>query len=283
MEKSRNRLEVLKKIEKYEQLGLFDQDVENDPPADIIMPKDVDYLCKKISSKIKNKIAYSCARKFVNNLLKDEKLIIKNIVGIENLKNISSGAIITCNHFNPFDCFAMQYVFERAGYKKKKLYKVIREGNYTSFRGLYGMLFKNCDTLPLSSNSRTMVNMINATNKLLQEGNFVLIYPEQSMWWNYRKPKPLKNGAFKFAVNNSVPIIPCFITMQDTHNVGEDGFPIQAYTINILKPIYPNKNVVDKEAVEKMKNENYQAWKECYQSFYKKELIYSCKTLPNYV
>ena len=40
-----------------------------------------------------------------------------------------------------------------------------------------------------------------------QGGEKVLVYPEQSMWWNYRKPRPLKSGAFKFAIS-SIVILP---------------------------------------------------------------------------
>ena len=46
--------------------------------------------------------------------------------------------------------------------------------------------------LPLSSNKRTMVEFMKAVDTILQRGDYILIYPEQSMWWNYKKPKPLK-------------------------------------------------------------------------------------------
>ena len=131
--------------------------------------------------------------------------------------------------------------------EEKRLYKVIREGNYTNFSGLYGFFFRNCDTLPLSSNKRTMVKFMKAVDTLLNKGDFILIYPEQSMWWNYRKPKPLKNGAFKIAARNNVPVIPIFITMQDSEIIGEDGYPVQEYIINIKEPIYPNKELSEKE------------------------------------
>ena len=36
------------------------------------------------------------------------------------------------------------------------------------------------------------------------------------MWNNYRKPRPTKTGAYRLAVNNDVPIIPVFITMEDS-------------------------------------------------------------------
>ncbi len=44
-------------------------------------------------------------KKFLDNLLRNNKLIIKQINGIENLSKVDTGAIVTCNHFNPFDCF----------------------------------------------------------------------------------------------------------------------------------------------------------------------------------
>ncbi len=272
--KSPERVQILKKIEAYEKNGWFDKDVENDPPSRTIMPGEVDYLQDKFSTKVKAKFANGLARKFLNKIVKEEKLIIKDIVGIENWQNLKGGAVITCNHFNPFDSFAMQVAFDASLQKNKKMYKVVREGNYTSFSGFYGMLFRNCNTLPLSSNAKTMGKFMTAVQRILQEGNYVLVYPEQSMWWNYRKPKPLKNGAYKFAVQSVVPILPCFITMEDSDKIGEDGFPIQEYTIHISKPIYPDISLPTKRAVEELKNKNYQLWKNCYEEFYGKKLEY---------
>ena len=216
--------------------------------------------------------------RFLNDLLKENKLIIKQINGIENLQNVKSGAMLTCNHFNPFDSFAIEKAFRTSGVsKRKKLYKVIREGNYTNFPGLYGFFFRNCDTLPLSSNRRTMVEFVKAVDTILKRGDFILIYPEQSLWWNYKKPKPLKNGGFKLAARNKVPIIPIFITMEDSNILGEDGFPVQEYTINIEKPIYPDENLNEKQNTEIMKNKNYEVWKKVYEDFYKIPLEYSCE------
>ena len=186
--------------------------------------------------------------------------------------------MITCNHFNPFDSFAIEKVFRTAGKAKdKKLYKVIREGNYTNFPGLYGFFFRNCDTLPLSSNRRTMIEFVKAVDTILGRGDFILIYPEQSLWWNYKKPKPLKDGAFKLAARNKVPIIPIFITMEDSNIIGEDGFPVQEYTINIEKPIYPKDGLNEKLNTKLMKNKNYEVWKKVYEDFYKIPLKYSCQ------
>lgn len=276
IEKSQYRLEVLKKIEELEREGKFDVDAENDPPTIVLTPENIDYLRKKMTSKIKRVFANEVGERFLDNLLKNNKLIIKEVKGIENLNKVSTGAIVTCNHFNPFDSFTIEKVFRMSGkIEEKRLYKVIREGNYTNFPGLYGFFFRNCDTLPLSSNKRTMVKFMKAVDTLLQKGEFILIYPEQSMWWNYRKPKPLKHGAFKMAVRNNVPVIPIFITMQDSDKIDGEGFPIQEYTVNIAEPIYPDEKLSARENTEMMLNKNFQAWKEIYEDFYGIPLEYT--------
>ena len=269
IEKTKERLEILEKIKHLEESGVFDVDVEDDPPTIPLGPEDIDYLRTSKMDKIKSKMATKMAERLVNDLLKDNKLIIKDIKGLENLQSVKSGAIITCNHFNPYDSFTVEKVFRISGQSKnKKLFKVIREGNYTNFPGIYGFFFRNCDTLPLSSNKETMKEFIKAVDVILKRGDFILVYPEQSMWWNYRKPKPLKNGAFNFAARSKVPVIPVFISMEDSEFVGEDGFPIQEYTVNIGKPIYPDANNSEKENTIMMRDKNYETWKEIYEDFY---------------
>lgn len=276
VEQSKDRLEVLEKIRKLEENGIFDVDVEEDPPTIPLEPDDIDYLKSSRMSQLKSKMATKMAERLVNDLIKENKLIIKEVRGIENLQSVKSGAIVTCNHFNPYDSFTVEKVFRMAGQDKyKKLFKVIREGNYTNFPGLYGFFFRNCDTLPLSSNKRTMMKFVKAANVILKRGDFILVYPEQSMWWNYRKPKPLKNGAFNLAARSKVPVIPIFITMEDSDIIGEDGFPIQKYIVNIAKPIYPNCHSSEKDNTEMLRDKNYEVWKQIYEDFYGTKLEYN--------
>ena len=246
-QQSAERLEILERIARLEREGHFDIDVENDPPSRTLMPEEVEYIHKTLGAKLRNRYAHKMGRWFMNMLIRRKQMIIKDVVGIENFKNLEQGAIITCNHFNAFDSFAIQVAYDRSEHKERKFYRVIKEGNYTSFPGFFGYLMRNCNTLPLSSNFAKMKKFVKAVDELLQEGNFVLFYPEQSMWWNYRKPKPLKKGAYTFAVNNQVPVLPCFITMQDSNLLDQDGFPIQEYTIHISKPIYPDASLKHSE------------------------------------
>ena len=205
-------------------------------------------------------------------------MVIKDVRGIENYESIqNSGAILTCNHFNAFDNFAIHYALFPYMYRfnGKVLYKVIREGNFTNFPGLYGFFFRHCNTLPLSANFSTMKKFMEAMKVLLTRGEKVLVYAEQGMWWNYRKPRPLTPGAFKFAVESKVPVLPVFITMEDSDKIDGDGFPVQEYTVHFLPAIFPDETKSSKENIEEMKQKNYEAWKAVYEDFYKIPLTYS--------
>ena len=269
-----DRIAILQKIKEYERSGRFDEDVEDDPPSPVLMPEDINYLHRSIKQKAQTKVAFKLAHRLVDNLIKDKKLIIKEIRGIENFKNLQSGALITCNHFNAFDSFAIQLAYEAADQPNRTFYRVIREGNYTNFPGFYGFLMRHCNTLPLSSNLETMKKFFDATNTLLKEGNFVLVYPEQSMWWNYRKPKPLKRGAYVFACKADVPVLPCFITMKDSEILDENGFPIQEYTIHIPQPIYPDHSLNYRDRIEDLMRKNSNIWRTIYENEYQTKLEY---------
>lgn len=276
VEKAKDRIEILEEIERLEREGKFDVDPEKDPPTIVLTPENIDYLRVKRKNKVKRRVANIIGKKFVEEMIKENKLIIKEVKGLENLENINSGAVLTCNHFNPFDVFTVESVLRLSGImQKRKLYKVIREGNYTNFPGFYGFLFRNCDTLPLSSNKRTMVEFMKSVDHILSSGDLILIYPEQSLWWNYRKPRPLKKGAYRLASRNNVPVIPIFITMEDSDIIDTNGFPVQEYIVNILKPIYPNEELSEKENSEKMSEENFEMWKNVYEDFYKVKLEYT--------
>ncbi|MCR5694908.1 MAG: 1-acyl-sn-glycerol-3-phosphate acyltransferase [Clostridia bacterium] len=279
--RSLDRVAIVKKIEEFERRGNFFEDVENDPPSKELLPNEIDYYRKGVVQKIQTKFAFIIAHRYVNNLIAEKKFILKAIKGIDNFKNLDSGAVITCNHFNAADSFAIQLTYEAADQPKRKFYRVIREGNYTSFPGFYGFLMRNCNTLPLSSNKETMKKFIRATDHLLTEGHFVLIYPEQAMWWNYRKPRPLKRGAFVFAARNMVPVLPCFITMKDSDFIDQDGFHIQEYTVHVSEPIYPDPALTERENTKMLMEKNSIIWKDIYEMTYGIPLTYTCDTENN--
>lgn len=275
MEISDSRKKVLLRIEELERAGIFDKDVEDDPETKPLEPDRVDYTQKKLSTRVGSYIANRLGRRHFENMIKRGDVVLKEIRGSENLAAVKNcGAMITCNHFNPFDNYAV-YKSLIPALNGKMLYKIIREGNYTSFGGFYGYLFRHCNTLPLSSTLKGIKALNNALTELFSRGEKILIYPEQAMWYNYRKPRPLKTGAFRLAVKNGVPILPIFITLEDTEGKDSDGMPIQAYTVHILPAIYPDPSLSVREDSERICRENYRLWVETYESFYQTKLEYT--------
>lgn len=266
---SPERQAILDKIKEREKAGLFNEPVENDPEAPELLPEQVDYLRKKLSTKLKTRMANFLGDHYFLNLIKKDIMVIDGVEGEEHLSALANGAIVTCNHFSPFDNYIVFHCI-RKYLPRKYLYKVIREGNYTNFPGLYGFLFRYCNTLPLSRNRRTMINFMMAINTLLKRGETVLIYPEQEMWWNYKKPRPYKVGAFKIAHRAGVPVVPTFITMQDDkERVDGDNYPVQRHTLHIMPPIYP-EGLTPEEMMEK----TYEACKAKYEEVYGIPLVY---------
>lgn len=228
-------------------------------------------------------MTYKVARTFLNKIIENKQLIIKDVIGTEHMDALTSGAVITCNHFNAFDSFAMQIAYEKSKQcKKRRLYRVIREGNYTNFPGFYGMLMRNCYTFPLSSNRETMKKFLSSMDTVLQHGDFMLVYPEQSMWWNYRKPKPLKKGAYTFAAKT---MCRCFLALSLWKTAISSvmmAFMCRntRYTLQ-SRFIHPQKTQA--ENVDAMRRKNAAVWKQIYEEFYGIPLVYDTAEAVQYV
>jgi len=253
---SESRLNTIKRIEQLEQEGKFDVDAWENPPFTPIKPGEVDYFHKKLSTRIKAKFCSRAVEKFIKKEEKKKSGMIKEIIGAEKLESLTSGAVITSNHFHPFDSYPITRMLKKLK-NKKKLHIVIAEHNYAGAKGFYGYVFKNYNTIPLAQNREVMIECFKAINHYLTIGDLVLIYPEQAMWLNYKKPRPLKEGAFRFAAKANVPVVACFVTMTDSQYLDNDGAPVQEYTLHVIDVIYPKPELSYKEIkhfVSRIKN-----------------------------
>ncbi|MCL1944578.1 MAG: 1-acyl-sn-glycerol-3-phosphate acyltransferase [Firmicutes bacterium] len=275
---AQDRLDVLQKIAYNERHGLFHLDVEADAPTVPIDVDKLDLLNVKWTSKIVNKIANFAGNRFFKKWQKD-KAIYKGTTGLENLQGFCGSAMVTCNHCNIFDNYAAYLALKEHWTKRRfVLHKVVREGNY-SYPGIIGYLMRHCNTLPVQETDQTSMRVTMETSRaiktLLSKGKQVLIYPEQAMWWNYKKPRPFKKGAFHFAAKNNAPIIPLFITLKDSDKIGPDGFFVQEFVVNIHPIIYPDPANTVSQNLNMMMHTNYQMWKDTYEKVYDIPLEYT--------
>lgn len=266
------RERILARIAELEAAGgeHYFLDVESDPPGHPLAPEEVDYLQTKplhrIQSFFARRLADLCLFHFGHDLR-------FRVEGAEHLRGLSpeQGAILTSNHFSKFESLCVQKVAKQVP-GRHRFWRVIK-GNNVFIPGLIGFFMRHCDTLPLSTNLRTQRLFSESLQQILSDGDLVLIYPEQAMWQNYRKPRPHKPGAYFYAAKFNVPILPLFVTMQDQpRRLDGAGYPKQAYTIHILPPIFPDPDRTTRENARAMQAQNERLCRETYERVYGESL-----------
>ncbi len=265
MEKFISRQEALKRIKELEKKREFDQHVDPyDPDGFYKVDEKFPYIKKGFKKIFYGILNLFIVKPFTKKINKDYNT---TFIGRENLEGISNGVVI-CNHVNIFDCLVC-----KQGFKGKNLNIVSAEFNNRKDR--LGTYMRAGGIMPLSDNHGAMRNFNKAFEiRMKKRNSFILIYPEQAMWWNYKKVRPFKNGAFHYASKYNVPIIPTFITFKERNEKDSEGINLRDFYYNILKPIYPKKELSNKENIEYLKNESFNAIKDCYESFYGKKLNY---------
>lgn len=274
MQRSEERLKVIENIKINVANNELNKKVEiNDPVVD---KKELDKALMNFDitkNNIVSRYKRKMARKIANNYTKLFNYDTK-IIGLENLQEVKTGAIITSNHFSPKDSTVIMYAMNKIG-KREHMDIVIEEEN-TMMTGQFGFLMNNCGTIPLSKSKLYMEKkFMPAVETLLKNKDFILIYPEEQMWYNYRKPRPLKPGAYHLAAKFNVPVIPCFTEIRTRKDYDEDGFKKLKFILHIMKPIYPDPEKTLKQNKEEMQTKDYEAKINAYEDAYGKKLDYT--------
>ena len=269
-----SKKEVIKNIQKNVKNNELNKKVEvNDP---VLNNEELDKALKRFYGIRKNKFIYFLESRFAYTFvdilgLKLNKSI--KIEGLENIKDINEGAIITSNHFNPLDNMAIRKLIKQR--YKKNFYIVSQETNL-AMPGFLGYLMNSLNIIPLCKGPNYIINTFKPElKKVLDKNNYVLIYPEEEMWFNYRKPRPCKRGAYQFAAEANVPIISCFVEIRDTERIDNEEFKEVEYIVHVLKPIYPDKKKSARENSKIMAEIDYKQKKEAYEKAYNKKLDYT--------
>ncbi len=166
-----------------------------------------------------------------------KRINIKEICGMENLSGIDGGAIFTHNHFSPLDSLVVRRVIRASGGGKLNI--CVRDSNF-KMKGFLGFLMRNARTVPISSDPHytKRVFMPTLEGAILRK-EYILIYPEGQMWYNYRKPRPGFIGAYHIAAKLCCPIVPIFTEIGEENRFDRSCSPELYYRAHILPPIYP--------------------------------------------
>lgn len=268
-----DKKQVIYNIKKNIEEGKYNDKVEvNDPKLSIEDQSKLAYNFLKKRKKISYSIYNVLARTIINyvSYIENRKT---EYIGLDNIKDIKKGAVITSNHFNPIDNTAIRMAVNQV--KKKRLFIVSQTTNL-AMEGFLGFMMKYSDVLPiLKTNKKYMTEEFGSMiSELLQNNQWVLIYPEQEMWFNYKKPRIPKRGAYYYAARENVPIISIFIEILSLEEKENDEFYKTRYRVHILKPIYPKNDLNVRDNSICMMNQDYIQKKEAYEKIYNKKLTY---------
>lgn len=224
---------------------------------------------KLFSSKINNQIGHAMLTTFAKTLAGSTEF-----KGLENLNNLPiGGAIVTANHFNQIDSLPIKLLANKMHHQLS----IVIEDTNLMLPGFFRYLMNYVGTIPLVQSASYIGNVFpKHLSNALAKNNWVLIYPEQEMWWNYRKPRKLQRGAYYFAAKQNVPVISLFIEIRDLPKIEkkDSNFYETKYIVHVLQPIFPDVSLSANENAHKMMKQDYQQKVAAYEKIYGKKLNY---------
>lgn len=269
-----NRKAVIENIKRYAESEQFHNKVEVKDPN----------LTAEQSRKItdnyienRNRVLYKFKKCLGVWLAKAATCLINKdteIIGLDKIPNDLGGVLITSNHFSPLENTVIRHLTNKLG--RKDLGIISQTSNF-AMKGLVGYLMNYADTIPISTEPRYLARdfLSLLKERLVDKKHAILLYPEQEMWFNYRKPRPPKDGAYFFASKLNVPIVSCFVEMVDLTEDDTPEFKKVKYILHVLDVLYPDPQKSVRENTEFLSHTDYTLKKNCYESVYGKELTYT--------
>lgn len=268
----KNRQAVVRNIQKAIREEAYYKKVETDDPT--LTKEEEQELIRRYPAKTRT-IGYRAKNALARGLVGAVTRGVNRgteFTGLEYLREVRTGAIVTSNHFNPLDNTAVRSAMRKTG--RKRLFIVSQEGNF-AMKGVIGFVMNYADTIPLINDRKYMDSAFpDMIKNLLKRGQYILIYPEQEMWFNYRKPRPPKRGAYYYAARFHVPVISCFVEEVEIKEKESDEFNKVRYVVHILPPVRPDPARSVRENSIRMMKKDYEQKKHAYEKYYGRKLSY---------
>lgn len=269
-----HKQQVIHNIKTACEEGTYNRKVEVDDP--VLPVKAQQDLIRKYQKVRRFPLGYGLCNVIARSVVDQASYAINRTTryeGLEQIRKIKGGAILTSNHFNPLDNTAVRMAAKKVG--KRRLYIVSQITNL-AMRGWVGFLMRFIDCIPICAKNRTYMTgaFEQRLEQLLQKRQWILIYPEEEMWFNYKKPRPPKRGAYYYAAKYHVPVLSFFVEMKETNEKDSEEFYKTQYVVHVLPPIYPDASLTRREDSKRMMKLDYEQKKACYERVYQKTLTY---------
>ena len=155
----------------------------------------------------------------------------------KNKKLFKKGVISICNHVNLWD-----YLMIMRGILPFKPRVLVWDKNMI---GKDGPLIRMVGGIPIPTNDpQATLAYLNTIKEYLDNGGWLHIYPEGSMWEYYRPIRPFKKGVAHLARLHDKPVLPMAISYRKPGWIRSTLFRQNArYNLCIGEPIFINKDL----------------------------------------
>lgn len=173
------------------------------------------------------------------------------IEGKENLEKIkNTGAVSVMNHINFIDC-----VLVALAMPKRRIYFVTLESNFRI--PLACSIIRALGAVPLSGNSKTLRELMDAMDSALKDGNVVHMYPEGVLFPYCNGLRKFKTGAFHMAVRSGKPVLPMVLIQREPTGIRKLFKKKPCLTLRMLPPVesYGKKQTALMEECQTAMNE----------------------------
>ena len=222
----------------------------------IVFDKNYPYVDKSFSFRFKRFWVRLLLRIIVFPLAKIRFGI--RIYGKVNIKQhkrlLANGAITIANHVFMWDYICIM----KAVHNFKWPYLLSWDKNVN---GDSGPLVRMVGGIPIPENdNEATLAFMKDMKQLLDEGNFLQIYPEGSMWEYYSRIRPFKRGAASFAIKNNKPILPMAFSYRKPSWFRRKLFhQLALVNLSIGEPILPNSELERTAQVDDLTRRAFEA------------------------
>ncbi len=156
--------------------------------------------------------------------------------GKENLHMVQGGMVSICNHVNMLDCAMIGCAL----HKRLIHYPTLKSNLEIP---VIRKLVKVLGGFPIPETGAAFLSFAQKVKELLTGGDVVHLFPEGSLEPYHDGIRPFEKGAFSFAYDCNVPILPFVITYHEITGVRRLFRRKPDLALTILPPVMPDQNV----------------------------------------
>ena len=124
------------------------------------------------------------------------------------------------------------------------------------------LILRAGNVMPIPFNIRGLVKFKNDCNEILKNGKVLHYFPEGALWPYYGKLREFKPGAFRFAVDANIPVLPYCFYFRERRGLWKLLGKKPLVTLEVIEPIYPDNSLSKKDAINDLMNKSHSAMKQ---------------------